>query len=132
MKTPILILKSLLLSLVFAASAWATEKVNINTASAADLDRVLANVGPSKAEAIVEYRRVHGPFRNADELAQVKGIGLKTVDKNRDLIEALEGELARHRRVRWHWVKGHTTDAQTALNDRADELAVAAAAQASR
>ncbi len=52
--------------------------------------------------------------------------------KNRDLIEALEGELARHRRVRWHWVKGHTTDAQTALNDRADELAVAAAAQASR
>jgi competence protein ComEA len=87
MKTPILILKSLLLSLVFAASAWATEKVNINTASAADLDRVLVNVGPSKAEAIVEYRRAHGPFRNADELAQVKGIGLKTVDKNRDLIE---------------------------------------------
>lgn len=36
MKTPILILKSLLLSLVFAAGAWATEKVNINTASASD------------------------------------------------------------------------------------------------
>lgn len=52
--------------------------------------------------------------------------------KNRDLIEALEAELARHHRVRWHWIKGHTTDAQTALNDRADELAVAAAARASR
>ena len=96
MKTPILILKSLLLSLVFAASAWATEKVNINTASAADLDRVLVNVGPSKAEAIVEYRRVHGPFRNADELAQVKGIGLKTVDKNRDLIEVGSARTAPH------------------------------------
>lgn len=52
--------------------------------------------------------------------------------KNRDLIEALEAELARHRDVRWLWVKGHTSDAATALNDRADELAVAAAARASR
>lgn len=46
--------------------------------------------------------------------------------KNRDLIEELEAELARHRAVRWEWVKGHTTIQETALNDRADELAVAA------
>lgn len=50
--------------------------------------------------------------------------------KNRDLIEALEAELARHRQVRWHWVKGHTSNSSTTLNDRADELAVAAAARA--
>jgi ribonuclease HI len=49
--------------------------------------------------------------------------------KNRDLIEALEAEVARHAAVRWHWVRGHETGAahaHKALNDRADRLAVAA------
>lgn len=83
-------LKSLIaataLSLVLAGSAFAAEKVNINTADAATLDRVLVNVGPSKAEAIVAYRKQHGAFRSAEQLAQVDGIGLKTVEKNRDMI----------------------------------------------
>ena len=74
------------LSLLIAAQALATEKVNINTADAAALDRVLVGVGPSKAAAIVEYRKANGPFKSADELANVKGIGLKTVERNRDLI----------------------------------------------
>jgi ribonuclease HI len=47
--------------------------------------------------------------------------------KNRDLIMALDAEIARHAAVRWHWVRGH---AATALNERADRLAVAAAAAA--
>ena len=47
--------------------------------------------------------------------------------KNQDLVEALDAEIARHAEVRWHWVKGH---ADTELNNRADELAVAAAAYA--
>ena len=49
--------------------------------------------------------------------------------KNRDLVEALDAELARHAHVRWHWVRGHETGpahAHKALNDRADRLAVAA------
>ncbi len=53
--------------------------------------------------------------------------------KNQDLLMALEAEIARHAQVRWHWVKGHETGAQHAhkvLNDRADRLAVAAAAAA--
>lgn len=75
------------LSLLIAAQALATEKVNINTADAAALDRVLVGVGPSKAAAIVEYRKANGPFKSADELANVKGIGLKTVERNRDLIK---------------------------------------------
>jgi ribonuclease HI len=50
--------------------------------------------------------------------------------KNRDLIEALDEELARHPHLRWHWVKGHTTAQETALNERADELAVEAAREA--
>jgi ribonuclease HI len=44
--------------------------------------------------------------------------------KNQDLLVALEAEVARHAAVRWQWVKGH---AATALNERADRLAVAAA-----
>jgi competence protein ComEA len=74
------------LSLLLAGSAFAADKVNINTADAPTIDRVLLNVGPSKAEAIVAYRKAHGAFRSADQLALVKGIGLKTVEKNRDRI----------------------------------------------
>ena len=77
---------TLLLSLAFAGSAFAADQVNLNTADAATLDRVLLNVGPAKAEAIVDYRKEHGAFRSAEELAMVKGIGLKTVEKNRDRI----------------------------------------------
>ena len=77
---------TLALSLALAGSALAAEKVNINTADAATLDRVLVNVGPAKAQAIVAYRKQNGAFRSAEQLAQVQGIGLKTVEKNRDSI----------------------------------------------
>lgn len=85
---PILLIRSLVLSLllVAASGAVAAEKVNINTADAATIDRVLLNVGPAKAEAIVAHRKANGPFRSAEQLALVKGIGLKTVEKNRDRI----------------------------------------------
>ena len=62
------------------------ESVNINTADAATIDRVLLNVGPAKAQAIVDYRKANGAFRSPEQLALVKGIGLKTVEKNRDRI----------------------------------------------
>lgn len=86
MKSIKLMAHSLLFALALAGSAFATEKVNINTADAATIDRVLLNVGPSKAEAIVAYRKQNGAFKSAEQLAQVKGIGLKTVEKNRDRI----------------------------------------------
>ena len=86
-KTPS-ILSALLLSAFLAAGAQAAspEKVDINNADAATLDRVLDGVGPSKAEAIVAHRKQHGAFRSADELAEVKGIGLSTIEANRDRI----------------------------------------------
>jgi competence ComEA-like helix-hairpin-helix protein len=61
-------------------------KVNINTADAAAINEALINIGPSKAAAIVAYRKQHGAFRSADQLAEVKGVGLKTIEKNRDRI----------------------------------------------
>jgi competence protein ComEA len=82
-----LVLKSLALSALLATSAFAGgEKVNINTADAATLDRVLVGIGPSKADAIVIYRKANGGFKSADQLASVKGIGLSTIEKNRDRI----------------------------------------------
>ncbi|MEP6633147.1 MAG: helix-hairpin-helix domain-containing protein [Luteimonas sp.] len=85
-------LQALLLSLLMIGSAMAAdtgagERVNINTADAATIDRVLVNIGPTKAAAIVAYRKENGPFKSADQLASVKGVGLKTVEKNRDRIQ---------------------------------------------
>ena len=77
---------SLILSLALVGAAIAGETVNINTADAATIDRVLVNVGPAKAQAIVDYRKANGAFKSAEQLAMVKGIGLKTVEKNRDRI----------------------------------------------
>ena len=87
MKTFALLIKTLFLSALLATTALAgVERVNINTADAATLDRVLNGIGPSKAEAIVLYRKANGPFKSIDQLASVKGIGLSTIEKNRDRI----------------------------------------------
>lgn len=87
MKKFTLLIKTLVLSALFATAALAGgERVNINTADAATLDRVLDGIGPSKAEAIVVYRKANGPFRSIDQLASVKGVGLSTIEKNRDRI----------------------------------------------
>jgi ribonuclease HI len=70
-------------------------------------------------------------------LAGWKRKGWKTAGgqpvKNQDLVRALDAEIARHDAIRWHWVRGHETGARhahKALNDRADQLAVAAAQRA--
>jgi competence protein ComEA len=94
MKTLATLLKSLTLALLLTGSALAADKVNINTADAATIDRVLLNIGPSKAEAIVAYRKANGAFKSPDQLAQVKGIGLKTIEKNRDRIVFAGGAAA--------------------------------------
>jgi competence protein ComEA len=87
-----LLLKSFLLALMLAGAALAAteapaQKVDINTADAATLAATLNGVGMAKAEAIVAHRKEHGPFKSAEQLAEVKGIGLKLVEKNRDRIQ---------------------------------------------
>jgi competence protein ComEA len=57
--------------------------VNVNTADAETISAELKGVGLAKAKAIVEYRKKHGPFRSADDLSLVKGIGERTVEMNR-------------------------------------------------
>ena len=56
--------------------------ININRATEAELV-ALDGVGSSKAQAIILYREMFGSFKTVDELTKVKGIGAKTVDKNR-------------------------------------------------
>jgi len=60
-------------------------KININTASAADLEK-LPGIGPALAARIVAYREEHGPFAQVDDLTRVPGIGPKTLDGFRDLV----------------------------------------------
>lgn len=56
--------------------------VDINSADAETLATVLDGVGVVKAQAIVRYRESHGGFSTPEELANVAGIGLATVDRN--------------------------------------------------
>lgn len=58
-------------------------KININTATAAELT-TLRGVGTKTAQAIVDYRQNFGRFRHIDDLKNVKGIGDKTIENNRD------------------------------------------------
>ena len=88
------VLIALILSLAVAQTGMAQDNtIDINTASAEQLAEVLNGVGPAKSEAIVDYREQNGAFEHIDELVNVRGIGLRTVDKNRDLIE-LEADPA--------------------------------------
>ena len=57
--------------------------VDVNSADAKTLARELQGVGMSKAEAIVSYREKNGPFKSADDLAKVKGLGKKLIDQNK-------------------------------------------------
>ena len=75
------IIQALIASLLPVA-AWAGP-VNVNSADASTLARELDGIGPAKAQAIVEYRQKNGPFRTADDLLKVQGIGQKVLDQNR-------------------------------------------------
>lgn len=59
------------------------EPVNINTADAETIANSLNGIGIKKAEAIIEHRTKVGDFKSVDDLAKVKGIGEKTVEKNK-------------------------------------------------
>ena len=78
------------LILLFSSSAMSAqssiEKININTANAEQIATTMTGIGDNKAKAIVEYRNSHGKFKSLDDLENVDGVGLKTVEKNKDKI----------------------------------------------
>jgi competence protein ComEA len=78
---------------LFAASGAHTvlaNPVDINCADAAALAGGLKGVGDAKAQTIVAHREKEGLFKTADDLAAVKGIGIKTIEANRANITVSE------------------------------------------
>ncbi len=69
--------------LLIAGVVYAGEPININTADAEALASAISGVGIKKARDIVSYRQKNGPFETLDELTQVSGIGMQTVDRSR-------------------------------------------------
>ncbi len=65
--------------------ALGADKVNINSATVEQLE-ALPHIGPKTAKRIVEYRKSHGRFNSIEELAVIKGIGEKRLEKLRKLI----------------------------------------------
>ncbi len=73
------------LMLTVSSALWAGH-VNINTADVETLAVELKGVGAKKAQAIIDYRNEHGAFSNVEELANVKGISSKTIERNKENI----------------------------------------------
>lgn len=59
--------------------------ININAASAIELE-LLPGIGPTKAAAIVSYRKENGPFKSISEIQNVSGIGPATYAQIKDQI----------------------------------------------
>src|SRR5678816_13952 len=79
-------MKRLLLLLVTVLfSALALAAVNINTADRAELE-ALPEIGPVKAQAIIDYRNANGPFKSPEEVMKVTGIKEGTYGKIKGLI----------------------------------------------
>lgn len=68
------------------------ERLPLDRASAADLE-LLPGVGPTTAARIIESRATDGPFRTVDELARVKGIGPRTVERLRPFLAVGSGSV---------------------------------------
>jgi len=80
----LLISSALFFTLLFFTFVVQAGQVDINSADAATLASALNGVGEQKAETIVAYREMHGPFGQIEDLANVKGIGNSTIEKNRE------------------------------------------------
>ncbi len=77
---------TVLMALLLAPQALLAGPVNINTANAETLAAELVGIGPSLAAAIVRDREENGPYKSADELKRVRGIGDSIIANNRENI----------------------------------------------
>jgi competence protein ComEA len=64
-----------------------TNLININTADLTMLES-LPDIGPTTAQKIIDYRNLHGPFTNIQDIMNVSGIGPATFDQIQDLIKS--------------------------------------------
>jgi len=87
--------------LMLTGTAYASDKIDLNTASAAQLEE-LHGVGAKTAAAIVAYREAHGAFKSVDDLKHVKGIGEKKLSKLEDDIKVSDDEHGKHKKEKKH------------------------------
>ena len=73
--------------MILVAPAWAVDsgKINLNKATVEELAQ-LNRIGMKYAERIVKYREDNGTFKTTEELTKVPGIGVKTLELNKDRI----------------------------------------------
>ena len=86
-KNVLILCIAVVMVMAFSVPSWSgdTVKVNLNKATVAELTQ-LKGIGQKYAERIVEFREKNGPFTKTEDLMNVKGIGLKIWEKNKDLI----------------------------------------------
>jgi len=82
-------------SQVYCSSQAFANSVNINTADATELAEMINGVGLKKAQEIVRYREQKGPFKTIEDLANIKGIGPATIEKNRQHMTT-NGDAGKH------------------------------------
>ncbi|HIG65377.1 MAG TPA: helix-hairpin-helix domain-containing protein [Methyloprofundus sp.] len=80
-------MRKLIIMLMFLSFSVFAEPVNINTANDKEISTALDGVGDKKAKEIVKYREINGAFKSINELSNVKGIGDKTIAKNKKNIK---------------------------------------------
>lgn len=68
-----------------AGEESAPQKIDINRAEAWLLE-ALPEIGEVRAQDIISYRNLNGPFSNTNELLKIKGIGQATLEKIKDVI----------------------------------------------
>ncbi len=87
--------------LMLSGSAYASDKIDLNSASVAQLEE-LHGVGAKTAAAIVAYREAHGSFKSVDDLKHVKGIGEKKLSKIEDDIKVSDDKHGKHKKEKKH------------------------------
>ena len=93
-----LVLFFLLLSALPGTAAEGKRAVNINSADASQL-ALLPRIGPSVAQRILEFRKQNGPFKSAEDLMLVRGIGEKTFALIKPYV-AVSGETTLREKVK--------------------------------
>ena len=74
----------------FSQNSFAGEVININKADTSAF-QLLKGIGEKKSKMIVLYRKKHGQFKTINDLTAVKGIGPKTIQKNKAMLSTTKG-----------------------------------------